>query len=347
MKNKRKIICWAVLGALLLCAAVVLALTRGRDPEPAISPNAPTGAPTEPADPTALPVETSRPPESTAPTEMPSTGRPAASTDPEPSGETTIAPEKTEPPQATTAPTSPIEAPPETEPTGGASSISLPYEIPDTGLVVAKVAAYDGIFLEDGSNEEITGVAAMVLTNTADTAVEFAGITLTAGTETWEFRASAIPAGATVVVQEANRTHFRETAYGDCKADVATLPELEMSSDQVEVTEHGGNSLTVTNLTGASIPVVRVFYKYYLEDMDAYVGGIAYTAKVENLEAGASVQITPTPLCFRLQPGGDGADLRWTIGGWSMKIKGEFIMRELVGEILLVPVGQTACSLTV
>lgn len=92
MKNKRKIICWAVLGALLLCAAVVLALTRGRGPEPAISPNAPTGAPTEPADPTALPVETSRPPESTAPTEMPSTGRPAASTDPEPSGETTNSP---------------------------------------------------------------------------------------------------------------------------------------------------------------------------------------------------------------------------------------------------------------
>ena len=59
MKNKRKIICWAVLGALLLCAAVVLALTRGRDPEPAISPNAPASAPTEPADPTALPVETS------------------------------------------------------------------------------------------------------------------------------------------------------------------------------------------------------------------------------------------------------------------------------------------------
>ncbi len=74
------------------------------------------------------------------------------------------------------------------------------------------------------------------------------------------------------------------------------LPELEMSSDQVEVTENGGNSLTVTNLTGASIPVVRVFYKYYLEDMDAYVGGIAYTAKVENLEAGASVQISRPPI---------------------------------------------------
>ena len=294
MKNKRKIICWAALGALLLCAAVVLALTRGRGPEPAISPNAPSGAPTEPADPTALPVETSRRRSPRLPQRcLPQAVRQLPPTRNLP-GRQQIAPEKTEPPQATTAPTSPIDAPPETEPTGGASSISLPYEIPDTGLIVAKVAAYDGIFLEDGSNEEITGVAAMVLTNTADTAVEFAGITLTAGTETWEFRASAIPAGATVVVQEANRTHFRETAYGDCKADVATLPELEMSSDQVEVTENGGNSLTVTNLTGASIPVVRVFYKYYLEDMDAYVGGIAYTAKVENLEAGASVQITPT-----------------------------------------------------
>ena len=30
-----------------------------------------------------------------------------------------------------------------------------------------------------------------------------------------------------------------------------------------------------------------------------------------------------------------------------MKIKGEFIMRELVGEILLVPVGQTALQFNV
>lgn len=294
MKNKKKIIYWAIPCALLICVAMAVALTRDGRPEPVISPDIPSDVPTEAADPTGQTVETSRPPVSTAPTEASPTGLPVAPAAPEPSEETTMAPEQTEPPQATTAPTSPSEPLPVTEPTGGASSVSLPYEIPDTGLVIAKVAAYDGIFLEDGSNEEITGVAAVVLTNTADTAVEFARITLTAGTETWEFRASAIPAGATVVLQEANRTSFRETAYTDCRADVATLPELEMSSDQVEVTENGGNSLTVTNLTGANISTVRVFYKYYLEDMDAYVGGIAYTAKVENLEAGASVQITPS-----------------------------------------------------
>ena len=153
MKNKRKIICWAVLGALLLCAAVVLALTRGRDPEPAISPECAckrshgAGGPDRAAggNLSTAGVHGShrdafhRPPGSF---HRPGTFR----------GDNN-SPEKTEPPQATTAPTSPIEAPPEAEPTGGASSISLPYEIPDTGLVVAKVAAYDGIFLEDGSNE--------------------------------------------------------------------------------------------------------------------------------------------------------------------------------------------------
>lgn len=296
MKNKKKIIYWAIPCALLICVAIAVALTRDGRLEPVISPDIPSDAPTESADPTGQTVETSQLPVSTAPTEASPTGLPVAPTAPEPSEEATIAPERTERPQVTTAPIPPPEPLPVTEPTGGVSS--LPYEIPDTGLVIAKVAAYDGIFLEDGSNEEITGVAAMVLTNTADTAVEFARITLTAGTETWEFRASAIPAGATVVLQEANRTSFRETAYTDCRADVATLPELEMSSDQVEVTENGGNSLTVTNLTGANISTVRVFYKYYLEDMDAYVGGIAYTAKVENLEAGASVQITPSHYAF-------------------------------------------------
>ena len=68
----------------------------------------------------------------------------------------------------TVAPT----APPETvaEQTG---EISFPYAIPDTGLVIQKIAAYDGVFLEDGTDEEITGVAAMVLENTGETAVEY------------------------------------------------------------------------------------------------------------------------------------------------------------------------------
>ena len=67
-----------------------------------------------------------------------------------------------------------------------------------------------------------------------------------------------------------------------------------MSEDQVRVTDNGDNSLTVTNLTQEPIVCVRVFYKYYMEDLDVYVGGIAYTAKVTDLQPGEEVQIIPS-----------------------------------------------------
>ena len=79
-----------------------------------------------------------------------------------------------------------------------------------------------------------------------------------------------------------------------CTADVAELEAMEMSEDQVRVTDNGDNSLTVTNLTQEPIVCVRVFYKYYMEDLDVYVGGIAYTAKVTDLQPGEEVQIIPS-----------------------------------------------------
>ena len=40
-------------------------------------------------------------------------------------------------------------------------------------------------------------------------------------------------------------------------------------------------------------------------------GGITYTAKITDLKAGESRKITPFPLCKRIQPCDDGADLRY------------------------------------
>src|SRR5699024_2656987 len=126
-------------------------------------------------------TEESTGPTASAPTASDPTWEPA------PSGSATEPPEEasgseTEGSPETVAPT----APPETvaEQTG---EISFPYAIADTGLVIQKIAAYDGVFLEDGTDEEITGVAAMVLENTGETAVEYTRISLNAGGETWSF----------------------------------------------------------------------------------------------------------------------------------------------------------------
>lgn len=169
-----------------------------------------------------------------------------------------------------------------------------PYAIEGTELTVQNISSYDGIFLEDGSDGEVTGVAAMVVENTGDTNVEYAAITISCNGETLEFDASDLPAGATVVVQEKNKTPYQSGTYTDCSAVVAEMGDFEMSEDQVKVEETESGSLLVTNLTDEEIPCVRIFYKFYMADEETYVGGITYTAKLTGLSAGASQTVTPS-----------------------------------------------------
>ena len=72
------------------------------------------------------------------------------------------------------------------------------------------------------------------------------------------------------------------------------VPGFEMSEEQVQVQENGDQSLTVSNLTNEDIPAVRIFYKFYMEEEETYVGGITYTAKLTDLKAGESRKITPS-----------------------------------------------------
>lgn len=172
--------------------------------------------------------------------------------------------------------------------------LSFPFNISGTTLTVRNISSYDGIYLEDGSDEEVSGIAAMVVENTGDVNVEYAMITVKCNGETLQFDVSDIPAGDTVVVQEKNRAGYQNSIYTDCSAVVAETDEFEMSEDKVRVEETGEGSLRITNLTDEEIPCVRIFYKFYMEEEQTYVGGITYTAKVTGLSAGGSQTVTPS-----------------------------------------------------
>lgn len=171
--------------------------------------------------------------------------------------------------------------------------VSFPFTVTGTSLSVQSISSYDGVFLEDGSDEEVTGIAAMVVENTGDTDLEYASLSIECDGETLEFEGSDIPAGATVVIQEKNRASWQDGTYSGCTATVAETDGLEMA-EEVSVTETDDGSLLVTNLTDEEIPCVRIFYKFYMEDEDAYVGGITYTAKLTGLAAGGSRTVTPS-----------------------------------------------------
>ncbi len=174
------------------------------------------------------------------------------------------------------------------------SSVSFPYTIPNTGLTIENVASYEGVYLEDGSDGDVSGVISIVVSNQSSTNVEYANITMNCDGTALSFQLSDVPAGASVVVQEANQTAYTGGTYTDVSADVAEIGEFGMASDQVSVAENEDGSLCVTNLTGTEIPCVRLFYKFYMEEENTYVGGITYTAKLTNLTANEVRNVTPS-----------------------------------------------------
>ena len=174
-----------------------------------------------------------------------------------------------------------------------AESVELPYAISGTELTVDKITSYDGIFIEDGSDEEISGVTAMVLTNKGDTDVEYAEVTAQQSDQTLLFKASAVPAGATVVVLEANRAGWSDESVTQIYASATDGSDFEMSEDLIQIEDNGDDSITVTNTSDEAIPCVRLFYKYKMEE-DIYVGGIAYAAKLTDLGEGESQTVRPS-----------------------------------------------------
>lgn len=174
------------------------------------------------------------------------------------------------------------------------TGISFPYTASIDELTLLAVYNYSGYYIEDGSEDEIDSVAVLEVTNNSDQVIEYAAVTLTADSQTLTFQISLLPAGATVLVMEADRQSCSETAAFTYEgSEIAWLSSLDMCEDQVSVSTDGSGAITVTNISDETIPELRLFYKNKL-DTDEYVGGIAYTVKLENLAAGAAQTVYPS-----------------------------------------------------
>ncbi|MDO4333193.1 MAG: hypothetical protein Q4C58_11015 [Eubacteriales bacterium] len=172
--------------------------------------------------------------------------------------------------------------------------ISLPYKIPGSDLVLLRLAGYDGTYLEDGTDSDISNVAAILLQNTGTADVEYTSVSIGYDGGTLEFEASAIPRGASVIVQEKNKAGYKDQTYTSCKGTSALSESFEMSEDKVSVEDNEDGSLRITNQSGKDIDCVRIMYKLYMEEEDTYVGGITYMSKVDDLKADESRTITPS-----------------------------------------------------
>lgn len=191
-------------------------------------------------------------------------------------------------------PGEPVRPPEDLPPSVEIPVVEFPCEIPEHGLTIERLAPYDGLFVEDGTNVTVTNVAMLLIRNTGTQPVEYTRICIQYGEEQLMFDVSALPTGERLVVQEKDCKSIPAGKPTSANAMVIYRADMSLAQDLVLVTDNGNNTLTIKNLTNELIPTVRVFYKYYMAEEDIYVGGIAFTARLTRLPAGASITIQPS-----------------------------------------------------
>lgn len=162
-------------------------------------------------------------------------------------------------------------------------------------LSLISVGRYTGAYVEDGSDEEITDVAAIVVQNTGAERIEYCVIKLPYGEESLYFNVSALPAGASALVMEAGRSIYSEhMVFSAAQCLQFALPTAEQRvefGDSFRLNAMDG-VINITNLTNQDFTApVKVFYKTELE-YNLFLGGIAYSVTAQNgVPAGETVQI--------------------------------------------------------
>lgn len=155
-------------------------------------------------------------------------------------------------------------------------------------LRIVSTGRYAGLFVEDGSDKTVSDVFCIRVKNTGSSDVQYAHITLSRGSESYEFDISTLPAGETLQALEVSGQTMPEKP-AELTAAVTTYAPftepLSMHEDLFTVTT-SESSITVTNNSGSDAAQVYVYYKNARGDL--LLGGITYRAGLTNLAAGES-----------------------------------------------------------
>ncbi len=207
---------------------------------------------------------------------------PAAS--PSPTPQTEPATEATPTPDTTPAPTPTHQAQAEIEPV---TTINL-----GNGLEITDMGSYTGTYMEDGSDEFVTGVMMIIVANTGDADLQFASIELAFADTTANFELSNLAVGQSVVLLEKQRQPQPQGQPMSAVARNVVLFDSPMSlcTELVEITGLDG-MLNVKNISGADITGdIVVYYKNSATDL--LYGGITYRVRIEGgLAAGEIRQV--------------------------------------------------------
>ncbi len=169
--------------------------------------------------------------------------------------------------------------------------VSLPCAVEGTGLIARQLVMYEGPYLENGGDDPVTDITALILYNDSQQEIAQAEVILT-GEEELTFFATNIMPGAQVLVLEKDADPWKERQIAECTGWVSTggaaLPEEALDIEELDM-----GTLLVTNTTSELMEDIWLFYKNYLPEAELYIGGITYITTVEALDPGQSIEVCP------------------------------------------------------
>lgn len=162
-------------------------------------------------------------------------------------------------------------------------------EIASGDISCDKFGIFSGQFVEDGRDELVQNVAAVLVTNRTDRFLDFATLTFDIDGQTATFILSGLPAGRSAWVMEATRmtaTNSSVFTYLNCVD--AFRDDVTASTDKVTITSDG-NMLTAVNNTSETLEGVFIYYRTLHTDGN-FLGGITYRVDFGKLEPGTPVE---------------------------------------------------------
>lgn len=144
------------------------------------------------------------------------------------------------------------------------------------GMEIVDVAKYTGAYVEDGSNDVVSGLLMIVVKNTGEKDIQFAEIEMPVGNQIAYFKLSTLPVGESVVVLEQNRMLYTDSDFTTAisKNVVAFQQPMSLCPDKLKIQELDG-MLNITNISGEDITDdIIIYYKNSSSDM--LYGGVTY-----------------------------------------------------------------------
>lgn len=172
------------------------------------------------------------------------------------------------------------------------TAVEFPCVLRDTGLIVQHLAQYEGPFLEADTQEQVAGVAALMVYNPGRQSVASAELVLTQGTDTLSFHITFLLPGSKILVLEKNGHPYSKEPVTDCCCLSISTDGFGIAQDKISVMEEKGQ-LVVKNVTDKDFSAVMLYYKQYAAEGEFFLGGRTCKQEIKALRAGESKAITP------------------------------------------------------